>query len=119
MAAQTSTLPIDISSNQPTQIFSRAREREVGLSRMLVSYIVAGLVFMLGPGTFLGVWNLIRISAHTASDAISPAWIQAHGHAQVFGWIGTFILGFGFYSLPKMCRHTPVGVWAPRVVLVL
>ena len=31
-----------------------------------------------------------------------PAWIQAHGHAQVLGWIGSFILGIGFYSIPKL-----------------
>ena len=35
---------------------------------------------------------------------MSPAWIQAHGHAQIFGWIGTFILGIGFYSIPKLRR---------------
>ena len=57
---------------------------------------------MLLPGTFLGVWNLISISGRRAADGISPAWIQAHGHAQVLGWIGTFILGIGFYSIPKL-----------------
>src|SRR5215469_8670553 len=36
------------------------------------------------------------------ASGISTAWIQAHGHAQIFGWIGTFILGIGFYSIPKM-----------------
>jgi uncharacterized protein involved in response to NO len=35
---------------------------------------------------------------------VSAAWIQAHGHAQIFGWIGTFILGIGFYSIPKLRR---------------
>ena len=35
---------------------------------------------------------------------MSAAWIQAHGHAQIFGWIGTFILGIGFYSIPKLRR---------------
>ena len=33
---------------------------------------------------------------------VSPAWLQAHGHAQVFGWIGSFIFGIGFYSIPKL-----------------
>ena len=28
------------------------------------------------------------------------AWIEGHGHAQMFGWIGSFILGIGFYSQP-------------------
>jgi hypothetical protein len=78
--------------------------RELGLQRMLMVWIVTGLVFMLLPGTFLGVWNLIAISGARTAAQIDPAWIQAHGHAQIFGWIGTFILGIGFYSLTKMGR---------------
>jgi hypothetical protein len=57
---------------------------------------------MLLPGTFLGVWNLISISNEHSVASLSPAWIQAHGHAQIFGWIGTFIIGIGYYSLSKM-----------------
>ncbi len=80
------------------------KTRELGLQRMLMVWIGTGLAFMLLPGTFLGVWNLIRIAgAHSAAQS-DPAWIQAHGHAQIFGWIGTFILGIGFYSLTKMGR---------------
>ncbi len=86
----------------PLQIFERTRTRELQLSRLLVFYICGGLLFMLLPGTFLGVWNLISISGRRAADGISPAWIQAHGHAQMLGWIGTFILGIGFYSIPKL-----------------
>ena len=88
----------------PEQVFRRVRDREKELSRLLVFFISGGLVFMLLPGTFLGVWNLISISGARAASRISPAWIQAHGHAQVLGWIGTFILGIGYYSLPKLRR---------------
>jgi len=81
---------------------SAIREHEAALQRSVTAWIVAGLFFMLLPGTFLGAWNLIAISdRHTAAD-LDPAWLQAHGHAQIFGWIGSFILGIGFYSLSKM-----------------
>ncbi len=80
------------------------KARELGLQRMLTVWIVTGLAFMLLPGTFLGVWNLFAISSERTARQIDPAWIQAHGHAQIFGWIGTFILGIGFYSLSKMGR---------------
>jgi hypothetical protein len=80
------------------------KARELGLQRMLMVWIVTGLAFMLLPGTFLGVWNLIAIAGEHTAARIDPAWIQAHGHAQIFGWIGTFILGIGFYSLTKMGR---------------
>src|ERR1035441_9365551 len=88
----------------PLQIFDITAAREETLSRLLMLYISTGLLFMLLPGTFLGVWNLLAISSHRAADSVSPAWIQAHGHAQIFGWIGSFILGIGFYSIPKLRR---------------
>ena len=96
----------------PQQIFAAAARREQSLSRLLVVYIATGLFFMLLPGTFLGVWNLFAISSRHAPEAISPAWVQAHGHAQVFGWIGTFILGIGFYSIPKLRRLSPFALSA-------
>jgi uncharacterized protein involved in response to NO len=74
------------------------------LTRAVTAYIVTGLLFMLLPGTFLGVWNLVSISSLRELESISPAWLQAHGHAQIFGWIGTFILGIGYYSLSRMGR---------------
>ncbi|MGH9678476.1 MAG: hypothetical protein ACRD4Y_00845, partial [Candidatus Acidiferrales bacterium] len=90
------------SSLTPAEIFEAARVREASLSRLLMAFIGSGLFFMLLPGTFLGVWNLLQISGGESTAAISSAWIQAHGHAQVFGWIGSFILGIGFYSVPKL-----------------
>ena len=78
------------------------RAREASYSRLLMAYVSSGLVFMLLPGTFLGVWNLLQISGRESVASVSPAWLQAHGHAQVFGWIGSFIFGIGFYSIPRL-----------------
>ena len=79
-----------------------AVEHEARMQRAVMAYIITGIIFMLLPGTFLGVWNLISISNRRELESLSPAWMQAHGHAQIYGWIGTFILGIGFYSLSKM-----------------
>src|SRR5579875_1048267 len=90
-------------SMTPAEVMRLAQERETSLSRLLVAFISTGLLFMLLPGTFLGVWNLLQISGRESVASVSSAWLQAHGHAQVFGWIGSFILGIGFYSVPKFC----------------
>lgn len=87
-----------------------AISREKALQRLVTAFISAGLVFLLLPGTFLGVWNLIAISASRSAHSLSSPWIQAHGQAQIFGWIGTFVIGIGFYSLSKMGRLTPFAV---------
>jgi uncharacterized protein involved in response to NO len=78
--------------------------REHRKSLMLRAWILAGLFFMVLPGTVLGFTNLIAISRHHGLSALPPAWIQGHGHAQLFGWIGSFILGIGFYSQPAHGR---------------
>jgi len=80
-----------------------ARERQKSL--MLRAWILSGLFFMALPGTLLGFSNLMAISAHHGSAALPAAWMEGHGHAQMFGWIGSFILGIGFYSQPARNRH--------------
>mgnify|MGYP001545292590 CR=1 FL=1 len=93
---------------------------------LIEAFLASGLFFLLLPGTFLGVWNLIGISRRQTLSALSPAWLQAHGQAQIFGWVGSFILGIGFYSLTKMqnTRAFPVrkgwaawGLWTAGVAL--
>jgi hypothetical protein len=94
------------------------KAREGRAQRLMMVYALTGLFFMLLPGTFLGVWNLFSISVRGGAN-ISPAWIQAHGHAQIFGWIGTFILGIGFYSIPKMIGGKPQPAWRGWTAWVL
>ncbi len=79
------------------------RERLKSLA--LRAWIVAGLFFMALPGTLLGFSNLLAISTHHGSAFLPAAWMQGHGHAQVFGWIGSFILGIGFYSQPARGKN--------------
>src|SRR5262245_50108500 len=85
-----------------TEHFAVLRAREEALAKLLMAFISTGLAFMVFPGTFLGVWNLLQISGRESVDSITPAWIQAHGHAQVFGWVGSFIIGIGFFSIPQL-----------------
>lgn len=70
--------------------------------RLLAAFVITGLVFLALPGTLLGVLNLLSISGHESASAAQTAWIQAHGQAQLFGWVGSFILGISIYVLPKI-----------------
>ena len=85
---------------KPSVAISIAREKQ--LIKLLMTYLSTGLLFMVLPGTFLGVWNLFEISSAQSASSVPAAWLQAHGHAQLFGWIGSFILGIGFYSIPNL-----------------
>src|SRR5665213_4026356 len=48
----------------------------------------------------------MAISTHHGLGSLPAAWIERHGYAQMFGWIGSFILGIGFYSQPARDRST-------------
>ncbi len=87
--------------DRTSEVTSADPSPERQAARALAAFILTGLAFLALPGTFLGVWNLMVISEHRAATAASTAWIQAHGHAQLFGWVGSFILGISLYVLPK------------------
>jgi hypothetical protein len=86
------------------QIFERTKLRELQLSRLLMFYISGGLLFMLLPGTFLGVWNLISISGRRAAESISPAWIQAHGQEPNL-YLPDYRAAFAFSQFRYPHRH--------------
>src|SRR5215469_3071598 len=106
-----------IESEPDPEFAAKARataERERRKSLMLRAWIISGLFFMALPGTLLGFSNLIAISEHHGLTALSPAWLEGHGHAQMLGWIGSFILGIGFYSQPargKSVLRVPLTCW--------
>lgn len=91
-------------SATPADAFQAIVVRERQKSLMLRAWIFAGLFFMALPGTLLGFSNLLAISARHGLGTLPAAWMQGHGHAQVYGWIGSFILGIGFYSQPARGR---------------
>ncbi len=70
---------------------------------------------LLGTG---GGFALATVLTLTAAFAISigPWWsatAQAHGHLQLYGWAGLFVLGVAFHFLPRL-RGAPLA--APRLV---
>ena len=97
---------------------SLSQPHDPDLSRMLIVFIATGLAFMLLPGTLVGVINLLKISAAHTSHAADAGWIQAHGHAQIFGWLGTFILGIGYYTIPRLrlSAFSPAAAWSTYVL---
>ena len=108
--------------NSPSPSVQETLVRERNKSWMLRAWILSGLFFMALPGTLLGFSNLMAISAHRGLGAMPPAWMEGHGHAQMFGWIGSFILGIGFYSQPTRRSGLPIPIvcfvfWTAGVLL--
>lgn len=112
-----------INTQPAPTLLSQPFQLEHSKSLLLRAWIISGLIFMVLPGTLLGFSNLLAISNHHGLSGLSAAWIQGHGHAQVFGWMGSFILGIGFYSFPKSrlstgyLPWTALGLWVSAVAL--
>lgn len=74
-------------------------------------YFRAAIVVILTAGATLGAAMLMLYGLRgtfTSLDLFAP--IQAHANAQVFGWVGLFVMGFGCQGLP---RFKFVHLWRP------
>src|SRR4029078_10661782 len=59
-------------------------------------FFIAGIAVVLTVGAAWGGWRLLQIAAAGRFTGASLFQVNAHGHAQVFGWVGLFVMGFGY-----------------------
>ena len=64
------------------------------------AYFLAAAVVGVSLGASWGAHLLARIGALHSFTAVSVHEINAHGHAQIFGWVGLFVMGFAYHFLP-------------------
>jgi hypothetical protein len=84
-------------------------------SETLYKHFVFGALFVaLTLGFGLGLVNLLRVAWAGNYYAISGALKQIHGHAQIFGWVGLFIMGVAFHAIPRMKMQPLRPLWAAR-----
>jgi len=74
-------------------------------------YFLAAIATVLTAGASWGAWLLWSIGFAGDFTGISLHHVNAHGHAQIFGWVGLFVMGFGYQMLPRLW-HAPAA--APR-----
>ncbi|MBD3336129.1 MAG: DUF1858 domain-containing protein [Candidatus Eisenbacteria bacterium] len=68
-------------------------------------FFKGGIAVVLTAGAVWGALLLLRIAFAGSFTAISIHEINAHGHAQIFGWVGLFVMGFAYQAFPRML-HT-------------
>src|SRR5262249_36168014 len=68
-------------------------------------FFKAGIVVVLTLGAVLGAYLLLRIAWSGAFTAAGLHEVNAHGHAQIFGWVGLFVMGFAYQAFPRF-KHT-------------
>lgn len=73
-------------------------------------FFLSGIGVVLTVGALWGAWLLWRIAAFGSFTAAGIHEVNAHGHAQIFGWIGLFVMGFAYQAFPRF-KHTDL--WRP------
>jgi hypothetical protein len=77
-------------------------------------FFLGGIVLILTAGATWGAWLLWQIGLAGKFTGISVHHVNAHGHAQIFGWVGLFIMGFAYQAFPRIW-HTELR--APRLAV--
>ncbi len=73
-------------------------------------FFKAAVVVVMTAGAVWGAVLLLRIGFEGSFTSISIHQINAHGHAQIFGWVGLFVMGFAYQAFPRI-KHTDL--WRP------
>ncbi len=68
-------------------------------------FFKAGIAVVLTLGAGWGAYLLLRIASRGAFGAAGLHEVNAHGHAQIFGWVGLFVMGFAYQAFPRF-KHS-------------
>lgn len=99
--------------------------RHAGFSTV---YLHLGLLAALSAGFGVASYLASHLGLGLSISPVLPALIQAHGHAQIFGWLGLFIMGVSLHFLPRLSGvplvragwiHAPAWMVATAVALRL
>jgi hypothetical protein len=78
-------------------------------------FFKAGIAVTLSLGAVWGAYLLVRIALSGSFTAAGLHEVNAHGHAQIFGWVGLFVMGFAYQAFPRF-KHTTLA--HPNLALV-
>ncbi len=70
-------------------------------TRYFVPFVKSAIIIGIFLGVAFGLYNLILIGIQKDYSGPSYSAIQAHGHAQFFGWVGLMIMGILAFILPR------------------
>ena len=65
-------------------------------------YFLAAIALILTAGATWGAFLLWQIGFAGKFTGVSIHHVNAHGHAQIYGWVGLFIMGFAYQAFPRM-----------------
>ncbi|HEX6202678.1 MAG TPA: hypothetical protein VF100_06730, partial [Thermoanaerobaculia bacterium] len=80
----------------------RAEAAAPDLPRLARLGLLGGIAVTLTAGATWGAVLLVRLAAAGSFTALSVFEVNAHGQAQIYGWVGLVLLGVGSFLVPRM-----------------
>lgn len=77
-------------------------------------FFLGGILVVLTAGASWGASILWQIGVAGKFTGVPIQQINAHGHAQIYGWVGLFMMGFAYQAFPRLWHTTLV---APRLAV--
>jgi Domain of unknown function (DUF1858)/Domain of Unknown function (DUF542)/NnrS protein len=65
-------------------------------------FLKAAFLFTFSGGAALGTCALILMAVRGQLGGLGHGLIQVHGHYQLFGWVGLFVVGVAYHILPHL-----------------
>ena len=65
-------------------------------------FLKTAILMTLTGGTGLGAWALAVMALRERLGGVDRGVIQVHGHWQLFGWVGLFVVGVAYHILPRL-----------------
>jgi uncharacterized protein involved in response to NO len=94
------TIPVSMRTAAPTP--ACAQSGDPARQHIYRRFLKSALLFTLTGGTGLGAWALIMMAMRGRLGGMERGIIQVHGHWQLFGWVGLFVVGIAYQILPRM-----------------
>ncbi len=82
-------------------------------------FFKAGIAVVLTLGAAWGAYLLLRIAWTGRFTAAGLHEVNAHGHAQIFGWVGLFVMGFAYQAFPRFKQASLARPQLARLSLAL
>ena len=92
----------DAARSGPVRVAGSISPRMLARENLYRRFLKAALLFTFTGGTALGAWALILMALRGELGGIGRGLIQVHGHYQLFGWAGLFVVGVAYHILPRL-----------------
>lgn len=82
-----------------------------------IRFIKVAIIFALTTGCLYGAGVLFYFGMKGSLGGIPRALLEAHGHTQVYGWVGLFIMGISYFALPRFWNATLYNAFMAQMLL--